>query len=62
MKRAKTVAEYAIMRWIEHNFYTTDLKIETIVDGTVKITDCNNQSAYVKYRDKGVYLDDEFAD
>lgn len=58
MKNAKTIAHYHIYRWMELNgFYNQAFKRE-IVDGyTIKITDANNESALIIYRDGDIYIE-----
>lgn len=56
--KAKTIAQYMILRWMEcNNLYLPAFKTEIIDANTIKITDADKKSALLTYLDGYVSME-----
>lgn len=62
MKKARTIAEFFILQWLErNNLDTRYIEVEFVTSHRARVTDCNNDAMIVVYDDvdQCVYLDED---
>lgn len=46
-QKVETVKQFKCLEWIKNNFFVNDVKLTLIDDSSIKITDKNEQEAYI---------------
>lgn len=57
VKGAKTIAEYAIRKWLQENNFVMEWFTLEISGNTGKITDMNGERMYLIYKDGEVFVE-----